>query len=238
MYKQHDIFIQPGNEEVKVWKYMDFKKLISLIETGCLFFTRADKFNDPFEGSYPKINTQVAGPHMSEFHKQWRRYAAINCWHMNEHESDAMWKLYRNGDEGVAIQSTYSRLKKSLTDEQGIFLGIVKYIDYETEYVDSMDSGNVIPPFVHKRKSFEHEREVRAVMMKCPPRNDKGGTHFEENTIDFGVEIQTNLEVLIEKIYVAPNSPPWFSKLVKLVLIRYGYDFDVIHSRLDDNPYF
>ena len=255
MYVEHDVFIQPDNEEIKVWRYMDFTKLISLIDKRRLFFTRADKFNDPFEGSYPKINVEARGylpeevtkdmapetikkiteslKKSGELNKHWPRFTAINCWHMNDHESAAMWDLYLKSDEGVAIQSTYSKLKKSLTDEEDILLGVVKYIDYDTEY---LESGNILSPFMHKRKSFEHEREVRAINLKWP--FGEGFESIENDTIEFGVEIKTDLEVLIEKIYVAPNSPAWFSELVRSAVNRYGYTFEVVHSRLNDSPLF
>jgi hypothetical protein len=255
MYEEHPTFIQPDDEEVKVWRYMDFTKLISLIDKRRLFFTRADKFNDPFEGSYPKINVQAreqlpieitkdmapeaiqklteSFKKSGEINKHWPRYTAINCWHMNNHESAAMWDLYLKSDEGVAIQSTYSKLKKSLTDEAVTFLGIVKYIDYDTEV---LDSGNILSPFVHKRRSFEHEKEVRAINLQWP--TGEQGIDFNVDTIDFGVEIKTDLEILIEKIYVAPNSPQWFAELVRSAVNRYGYNFEVVHSRLNDSPLF
>ena len=40
MYIEHPIFIQPENENVKVWRYMDFTKFVSLIDAGRLFFSR------------------------------------------------------------------------------------------------------------------------------------------------------------------------------------------------------
>lgn len=54
MYKEHPVFQQPNNENIKIWRYMDFTKFMSLLDTKKLFFTRADKFEDPFEGSWPK----------------------------------------------------------------------------------------------------------------------------------------------------------------------------------------
>ena len=50
MYKEHPTFIQPENEGIKVWRYMDFTKFVLLIDSRRLYFTRADKFDDPFEG--------------------------------------------------------------------------------------------------------------------------------------------------------------------------------------------
>ena len=33
-----------------LWKYMSFEKFVSLLGTKSLYFTRADKFEDPLEG--------------------------------------------------------------------------------------------------------------------------------------------------------------------------------------------
>ena len=59
MYQKHSAFKQPKNEDSKVWRYMDFSKLVSLIDSESLYFTRADKFEDPFEGSYPNKNVEA-----------------------------------------------------------------------------------------------------------------------------------------------------------------------------------
>lgn len=250
-YKEHPVFIQPTDENVKVWRYMDFTKLVSLIDSRRLFFTRADKFDDPFEGSWPRINVlarqQVpdvipaesreafltAMENSGAFNKMWPKYNAINCWHMNEHESAAMWKLYLKSDEGIAVQSTYSNFRASITDDEIVFLGVVKYIDYETEWIDA---GNLLTPFVHKRKSFEHEREIRAVVTKFP--SSRHGLDFSQETISNGLKIKVDVERLINRIYIAPNAPSWFADLVRALIHRYGYNFDVVHSKLNEQPVF
>jgi len=252
VYQAHPVFVQPDNENVKVWRYMDFTKLISLIDSRRLFFTRADKFDDPFEGSSPRINVlarkQVpdglpiegheaylkAVANVGETNKLWPRYHAINCWHMNEHESAAMWKLYLKSDEGIAVQSTYNKLRTSIIDDEPVFLGVVKYIDYETEWIEV---GNIFTPFVYKRKSFEHEREVRAVITKWPT-GENTGIDFTKDTIDHGLKVKVDVERLIERIYIAPSAPSWFADLVRALIHRYGYDFEVLHSKLNEQPVF
>lgn len=249
MYEAHPVFVQPENEHIKVWRYMDFTKLVSLIDSRRLFFTRADKFEDPFEGSWPRTNVlarqqipeeipeaareafamQMAS--MSEFNKKWPKFSAINCWHMNEHESAAMWKLYLKSDEGIAVQSTYHKFRSSIIDDEKVYVGVAKYIDYETEWIDA---GNLLSPFVHKRKSFEHEREIRALVIKFPSGDN--GMDFDQETIDYGLKIKVDVERLIEKIYVAPSSPAWFAELVRAVVQRYGYDFQVVQSKLNEQP--
>jgi hypothetical protein len=59
MHEAHPIFRQPDDENTKVWRYMDFTKLVSLVDSRRLFFSRADRLGDPFEGSWPRINVQA-----------------------------------------------------------------------------------------------------------------------------------------------------------------------------------
>jgi len=49
---QHESFI-PLEANSILWRYLDLEKFKSLLETRALFYCRADKFSDPFEGSIP-----------------------------------------------------------------------------------------------------------------------------------------------------------------------------------------
>ena len=102
-------------------KYLDFTKFVSLLETKSLFFVSADHLNDPFEGSLSALNKELQ-PSLFErkFFKnqinrsEMRTRVAVSCWHINTHESAAMWKLYAKTNEAVCIQSTYKRLRAAL----------------------------------------------------------------------------------------------------------------------------
>jgi hypothetical protein len=60
-----------------------------------------------------------------------QRLYGNNCWHMNEVESVAMWALYSQGEDGVAIQSTIYRLKDCLAKEpRNIIIAEVDYTDH------------------------------------------------------------------------------------------------------------
>lgn len=247
MYESHPNFIQPDNENIKVWRYLDFTKLISLFDKRRLYFSRADRFNDPFEGSLPQrnIESRKIAPNdipdhekntfidqmnqMAEIYNAMPKQMAINCWHANEYESAAMWNLYLKSDEGIAIQSTFSKLKKSIIDEEVVYIGKVKYIDYESDY---FDASNVFEAFVHKRKSFEYENEIRAVIAKFAI-NGNPNTYIAN-----GIEVKVDIETLIENIHIAPNAPTWFLELVVNVIKRYGYNFNVRQSFLNRTPLF
>ena len=47
---------QPSDRNIKIWRYMDLTKLVAFLETGSLYFARADTFGDPYEGSWTRLN--------------------------------------------------------------------------------------------------------------------------------------------------------------------------------------
>ena len=136
-------FEPPEDPEAKIWRYLDFTKYVDFLATSTLFFARADRLGDPFEGSWPKqsINDRERFsvhperfPRIANMAKGLTRYAAINCWHVGEHESAAMWKLYLKTNEGIAIQSRYRALYSVLdAAKKAVRIGMVRYIDYESE---------------------------------------------------------------------------------------------------------
>ena len=161
---------------------MDFTKFVSMLENESLFFCRTDLLGDPFEGSNSKANAnfqpEVAykdtpgfiGPAKQmradlSHHLKWQRqWTFVNCWHAGEYESAAMWKLYTNSSEAVCIQSTYETLERLLRYKVRR-VDAVSYVDYDTDW---MPEGDILMPLLHKRKSFEHEREVRAIIYDPP----------------------------------------------------------------------
>ncbi|MGJ6124922.1 hypothetical protein QN239_20355 [Mycolicibacterium sp. Y3] len=149
---------------------------------------------------------------------------------MNEHESAAMWSLYQSGQpQGLAIKSTYKRLTQCFKAETSIFVGTVSYINYETDIVPN---SNLFDPVMCKRKSFEHERELRAVCTNA----GAGGNDFETYDYPPGIKISVDLNTLIEAVYVSPQAPAWFGDLVRQILKRYQRHWRVNQSNLDDDP--
>jgi hypothetical protein len=149
---------------------------------------------------------------------------------MNPFESAAMWELYAQRNSGIATKTTFKRLKDSLGDNTPdlIKFGLVKYIDFENEWEPE---GNLYYPFLHKRRSFEHERELRAISqleMEGDTSDPKQKTEAEA-----GKYVTVDINTLISNIYVAPKAPSWVGDLVKAVAVRYGLKRDqVIKSEL------
>lgn len=224
---------------------MDFTKFVSLIATRSLFFCRSDLLGDPFEGSFPRKNVEqrpdvykkvgedrvaylVEG--MPAFSKEQRLWTYVNCWHMSPHESAAMWKLYSKSDEAIAVQSCYRRLVTVLPMKA--FVGLVRYIDYAQGAIPEWNS---FSPFVHKRQSFGHEKEIRVVIQESPD-SDGGVTMIGQVSSAPGMSINVDVQQLIERVYVAPTSPPWYLDLVQEVMKKYEIAHPVIRSSLDEEP--
>lgn len=245
----HSCFSAPTDPNVKIWRYMEFTKLVSLLESKSLFLSRSDKFEDRYEGSWSKANLSWLPKRLvpdlctldsdsdlvlsaRKVAEKMRAWTYVNCWHINQRESAAMWKLYSRTDEAVAIQSTYLKLHQALPEST--YLGKVKYIDYDTQ---EMPEGNLFWPYVHKRLSFEHERELRIVSADLP-LTEKGEFDLDRINESAGKFIGVSLENLIENIYISPTAPLWFSDLVKSITSRYGYSFNVHQSDINRAPVF
>lgn len=153
-----------------------------------------------------------------------RKQNFANCWHMNETESMAMWKLYLKSDEGIAIKSTANRLRESLSEApEPLNIGTVDYINYDEH---TFKEPYFFQYILHKRKSFEHERELRAVLW-----GDMSEAFRRNNKIT-GISVHCDLNRLIEEIWIAPMSPLWIADLVRAIVRRYGFSFPVEQSVL------
>lgn len=160
--------------------------------------------------------------------KDQRKRFYVNCWHANDDQSDAMWKLYSSGGEGVAIQTTCRQLKASLADTcEELWLYKVMY----TRRQNPVHGGSMLRACMTKRLPFEHEKEVRLVCdtetLKSRPREGEYRTGFY---------VRCDLNELIETLYIAPTESPWFEPIVVVLLEKYGINANVKQSDLKLKP--
>ncbi|MDO8178976.1 MAG: hypothetical protein Q7T62_12095 [Undibacterium sp.] len=269
---RNPFYAHPKNPNQHIWRYMDFAKFVALIDSSELYFPCAENFDDRFEGSISKENIRrlpsqieenvqqfpidmrdkmsIAHKQFSEvnsLHLEWQRHwTYISCWHINDQESAAMWKLYAESKQAIAIQSTFERLDKCLDPHRypphsEPMLGMVKYVDYTVDFIGQRDH---LSEFFHKRKSFAHEQEVRAVIQELPlipvAWDDNGkttGSHYDKEKRPLaGKSLKVNLDQLIEGIYVAPGAPPWLTSLTEKIINKYDLKKEVHNSALDGKP--
>jgi len=249
-YEEHPYLNTPP-DDTTIWRYMTLAKLLSLLASECLHFSRADQLGDPFEGSalpnstYMVVTTDASTgtqtyletPHealpegMRKVEAQGRKAITkstyISCWYARPHESAAMWTLYGSTTEGAAIRSTVGRLKRSIAKSKEVVrIGQVQYRDFAALNTDY--ERNAYMAFVRKRISFEHEQEVRALFTRFVDRGE---------IQPLGWNVATDLSVLVEAIVIAPQAEPWFADVVKEVTSLYGAPVVPTFSPLSDEPY-
>lgn len=230
---------------------MDFAKFVSLLDSAALFFSRADCLSDPWEGATSIANlgarvaqfrdatnaqdAELVAQEHTTFMRALRLHTFLNCWHLNAVESAAMWQLYAREDAGIAIRSTVKRLASCFgneTDWFEVYIGKVKYIDYGQT---SIPEGNTFFPFLHKRSSFRHEQELRAVIQVVLPG---GAPLADAEPYADGLLVEAHLPTLIEAIHISPTADRWMSDLVEDVLRKYGLEVPVRRSSLASDPLF
>ncbi|MES2805895.1 MAG: hypothetical protein V4652_10070 [Bacteroidota bacterium] len=230
MYINNQNIKLPEDPNTIVWKYLDLSKFLDLLMSEKLFMSRSDKFEDQYEGTFSEPTFEeikklsIDNPDFLNYYKTHREKVAISSWHINEYESFAMWQIFTQNSEGLAIQSTIGRLQESLIPETNFnqYIGEVNYIDYKKEHIPFDD---MFFPFLFKRKSFQYEGEVRII-------TDIGKSEIKINE---GLKINVDINQLIEKIYIHPKSENWYKNLVIQLVKQLGFDFTIEKSDLESD---
>jgi hypothetical protein len=232
VHKKNPQFKPPDDENAKIWRYMSIDRYKDLISSGCLYFCEGNRLleNDPYEGSYLSFELlkEVSDDEAADFAKKMKSCGPpikVNCWHLNEFESMAMWRIY--GRE-VAVQSTYKRLVKALEKcPCGVRIGEVLYIVHGKEFFKSEGPVTVFVPWLHKHRSFDYERELRAIIWE---------TDDMPVQIDGSVLAPVDLDILIEAIYVCPTASSALKNEIERINKAYGVDSPVFQSELARVP--
>ena len=231
--------------DATLWRYMDFAKFVSLLEDRSLFFARADKLGDPFEGAWSDVNHKLleqgkkaeTSNDVSNWVEAWsliarnarvqRRFTLVNCWHASDYESEAMWRLYSGVGYGVAVRTDFKSLVHSFTERVPDIIANVEYLSYE----DQPMPWSINAPFLHKRLSFAHEQEVRAII-RCYNYRETD----REDVCEVGIPFSVDPVDLVQEVVVSPYAESWMLELVRSVPRRYGLNNPVRPSSMVRNP--
>ena len=238
MYREFGSVLYCPPDATRLWRYMTLSRFLWLVKESKLYFSRLAEFtDDPYEGTLPKEATSQIDD-VRKLGYGLASPAAVSCWHQNYYESVAMWKLYVPGPEGVAIQTTVAKLKQ-LDEPSDFAIGEVRYLDYEKESQPNI--GATCPslaPYAivfQKRRSYEHEREVRVVIFN--PADDPCQTSVPPERLGaagFGVPVR--LGDLIERIVVSPEFPPWAISPLQQIVRAAGLTSEIERSDLLKPP--
>jgi hypothetical protein len=234
----HPVFRDQPPHDAKLWRYLSFAKFASLLQSGQLHFTRVDRFDDHFEGAWPKpvldaLRSIKGSSILWRFTESRRRSIVASCWVESRYESAGMWRLYAPWKEGIAISTTFGKLRSAVDSivvdsiPSAPWGGVarVKYVDHSThdlmaEFGPNGRWNNAYVPFMLKNVSYEHEREVRALVEIDPGPPEEGW------------DLPLDLSDFIDEIVVDPFCEDWFFRATTSMAQHYGFGDRVRRSAL------
>lgn len=219
--------IQEPDENLKIWRYIDYYKLIDLLTNKYFPFVSPKLFTDNLEGAYTESNlnafrniilngdadtTEIQFHNLHHLHEDAHGFSKsiyVTCWHLAEIETMSMWNCYSKLEKGIAIVSTYKKLHSVL--DSRFLIGKIKY------YADDEElPPNAIHRHFYKSKPYENESEVRAIYYDSPTENRE--FKIENNILKLPLE-PTNL---IESVIISPNADDQFVSEVRELVEPYN----------------
>ncbi|WP_157972479.1 hypothetical protein [Saliphagus sp. LR7] len=235
-----------ADSATKIWRYMDLGQFISLIQTNQLWFSHRSNFEDPYEGRYSKsaakkilkrryIEKEMLDEEMTEYIMDDDSDDYVSCWNMKESQSAALWQIYVEGDNGIAIKSTVGALKESLNFPSALEFNYER-ISGKVQYHTTGDepTGGYAPIFT-KRDIYEHEREYRTVLTSYEPLDDIDVDGMKiKPKIGMGIELDPS--ILIDEVYISPSASSYLGDVVETLQSDYGPDYPIKKSTVYDDP--
>jgi hypothetical protein len=231
----------------RLWRHVDLAQFAWMLSTNSLWLTCVASLEDRFEGSYTvptaeriraisatveriDLPADVSAAYIPGYSERslssLRERVYVSCWYAGLHESAALWQWAERKGQSVAIRTTFGLLNTSIASISETFAGRVRYLNYQS---DPVPFSHKLGVFFCKRKSFQHEQEVRVVVER-PADADQQLP---------GVPLRVDLDALIKRVVVAPGAGDWYVDVVRSLLQRYGYSQlaqMVRKSELDKDP--
>jgi len=225
-YNFHPDLRTPPSKTV-LWRYMDFAKFIETLENHTLWFARLDQLDDPLEGTHTDGELKGLQKNLAEkrakqlisVFRRARKMIYVNCWRSGPNESLAMWDLYGRGSGIIAIKSTVGKLRNATKAyDKPIYISKTRYADWS----DAQGLDNVLVACSRKDVGYEHEAEVRAIIMRDSPN--------WLSRRKSGIAVPMDVKQLITEVIVGPREHSWVVRLAERVMTRYGLSQPVVAS--------
>jgi len=222
-------------DNLVLMRYLDLAKFLDLISTKTLYVASSVDFEDQLEGTLPEKIRELYenDPEIANYygsssiqcieHKN-RIKNNISCWTKGPKDNMALWKIYGNSKQSIAITTTFDKIVQSTLlwrNLSAVTFKEVVYIDHSGKLPDGIYTlGH--NTFGLKHEAYSFENEVRMIVTRdslkepCPLR----------------LKIRPN--DIIEKIIVSPEAGDWFYNLVSSVSKRYRINAPVEHSKLTE----
>jgi len=239
-----------GNNMI-ITRYIPYEKFVDICANG-LFLPNVSLFEDIWEG-LPAIVALLGGNLEQEIREKAEVAKSnffVSCWHSNEEESMAMWKLYGRVNASVCIETTIERLINCCSEyckgqqSHNIYLTEVQYVlpdelqgrkpkflwDYwESANINPSDcrynmmSIKVLQSLAFKHRAYSYEKEIRLI---CDTLMGSKTERFTVNNVN-GIRMKLSKN-FFHKVVLSPEASPVMVDEVKNALVRYGYNNPII----------
>lgn len=223
----------------QIYRIISLTRFLKLFETSENVLVRPKLWDDTFENLALNSTTMVDGT-SATFGFANDVYA--QCWTRHK-RSDAMWRIYSKGTDGIRIRTTVGKLLTSLAsnfnaDEARIscFLGSVKYLTdrslvslSKSHFANGLgtDGKLIASTLLVKRNAFEHENEVRLIYLS--------GESTPVNKDLFAYNMNPN--ELVEQVMLHPQMSKEDANRVKSkILAETGFAGELLQSMLYQPP--
>lgn len=230
--------INSYDKEQEIWRYLKTDRLIDIIVKEEIYFSSATQFtDDPYEGATSIIAQETSVPSVNKFDdafSQLRRLTKVLCWHISDHENDAMWKLYANSKKGLAITTRIEKLITSLEPykikpeyaSEILNVGKIEYVDLMKDKINT----NMLKRFFYKHNAFSWEKEFRlAISLRMA---EEFGVSIPED----GILVKIKPKVLINNIYIGPSISAKDKEKILNICKKYDMEDKIKTSSLLGKP--
>lgn len=227
--------------DTPIYKYIPFKYLKLMIKNSNLYFGKVSSWEDVYENWFLKEQMVLSSGEKGSATDLIQGVFG-QSWTLQE-ESDAMWRIYSKldrtlhdylDDTAVRIKTTARKLYNVIyandEDFKTSYIGAVKYLS-QNDFLKMQDSLSPLNPldlsevfvksYFFKRAPFEHEKEVRPILIYSPKHEN-----FGKNGVSFDIDFDN----LIDEMVTDPRLTPDEYRTVRGQLIGLGAKSDKVRN--------
>ena len=208
-----------------LWRYFDYTKFEDLLRSSTLYFSRPDRFHDPFEGRFSPGNKQTqsesdrifrslysisTSPDSEKYHDIHRTVVFISCWHRNTSESLQMWNAYTKSPDSVVVTTSARALRLFLPQNLMKYAVKCAPLDFpRTEF-----SHNSL--FFYKPDEYRFEREFR--ILRSPADHEAFHPDKEEDRFR---RVPIRLKKIVHRVITHPAATTETKERVERLMQAY-----------------
>jgi hypothetical protein len=242
--------------DTALWRYMDFAKFVALLEQRAIYFAKADRLGDTFEGAAGITDRR---PQWDAFYLDFFRHAVgtapgqkdpLSTAHVEQEAARLLGEFSTLGERDrrrtfVSCWHTNTGESEALwrlycpPPMMGVAIRTTARLLIDAlgddpqiklgrvQYVDFRNAFAGFHDRIYwKRKSLSHEAEVRAVVQRFDAQED------------LGLVMPVDVQKLLLSVVPSPFAPGWFTSLVGATMRRFNVASMVAQSELLAEPFF